>query len=152
MAFTFRIHFSGLFVVVPDNLNAPNSCHMLLVNSLLPRKLRRLKEGSLTENEILDPHFPMLIYKDAPAGASPDAIPNREVDFRPLSGDHKGRNGYLLLHDDLEILPDGNPVNSAIDISSPGDQAPLANIAKMADVSPGHEHIDPVLLTQQLKP
>ncbi|HEV8577606.1 MAG TPA: hypothetical protein VGX68_00880 [Thermoanaerobaculia bacterium] len=156
MAFTFRIYFSGLFVVVPDNLDAPNSCHMLLVNSLLPRKLQRKKRDSqgneTNENEILDPHFPMLIYNDAPVGAPPDAIPKRPADFRALSGDHKGRNVYLLLHDDLEIRPDGNKVSSAINVSSPGDHAPLTNMAKMSDVFPGHEHIDPILLTEELKP
>ncbi len=99
MPFTFRMILSGLMAVIPDrtfdtSLESADSVTILVPNLLKPRPLNNRRNG---QQEILDPHFPILDFD----------LQNRQASStRPVDlSTNDGRGICHLETEKIEILP-----------------------------------------------
>lgn len=148
MPFTFRMILSGLMAVIPDrtfdtSLESADSVTILVPNLLKPRPLNNRRNG---QQEILDPHFPILDFD----------LQNRQASStRPVDlSTNDGRGICHLETEKIEILPlpglaqdfkllTGVP--NDVDNPTPGEKRSLFWLVTMEQASPGNGALEPGL-------
>lgn len=157
MPFTFHFVFRGLSAFafdrsLKDRETPPKKAIVLLPNLLKPRLLSRTKEvfidgRSVQEPQVLDAHFPLLLFKKDEVRA------NLQSDL----SDSNGYEAFRLNETSIDFLPDGSgntdldltlgAIDPSVDPSTnPANNRSLEWLVEVEEVAPGYGELEPSLL------
>jgi len=160
MQFNFKIEFSGLCAFVPEQSfgeKVGQKVTVLVPDALKARPVHPTGAVPLplreTDQLILPPHLPMLIFDHADL-QSPGGAPPFTILGDSQAGDDERKGVFLMIRQDVEIQPDRkdgvelfNPeVPDPLNPRSDDEKKSLFWLAKIDDVLGAHRRIEPRLL------